>query len=101
MSVTFQKVVDSTLLFLRDRKRAYQLCFSQPAGQMVLTDLVRFCKGVGSVEGVDVHQTYINIGRRQVLERIQYHFHLSDQQLFALYNGSPVPKPQQGDEDDE
>jgi hypothetical protein len=89
--MSVRTAVENTLAFLGIRSRAYQLTFSQPAGQEVLKDLLAFCKLAEGPYGKDDRETYRLIGRQDVLRRIQQHSKLTPEQLFALYNGQPVP----------
>ncbi len=83
--------VANTLLFLKDRRTAYQLFFKQPAGQEVLGDLLKFSKWIEGPGRPTNEETWRLIGRQDVIRRIQQHINLSSEQLFALYNGAQVP----------
>lgn len=78
--------IGAVIEFLRDRKRAYQLTFElmQPANQIVLGDLARFCCACRTTK------TEREAGRREAWLRIQNHLHLTEEQLFALYSGNPA-----------
>lgn len=76
--------------YLRGRKRAYQLAFGTPAGEAVLTDLVRFCRGVDTTYSVDARDHARFEGRREVLLRIQQHINLPSEKLYLLYGGRPI-----------
>lgn len=73
--------------FLRRRKRNYQLALTSPAGQEVLKDLVRFCRGAETTYDPDPRVSAALEGRREVWLRIQQHLNLTDAQLFGLYTG--------------
>lgn len=90
--MNIRSLVDATRVFLRDRKRAYQLLFNprNPAGMVVLQDLMQFCRAAESVYHPDSRKTDIAIGRHEVWLRIQQHLNLTETQLFALYNGNQV-----------
>lgn len=75
--------------FLKERRRAYQLTYSSPAGQDVLLDLMRFCRANESCVVIgDRDRTAMLEGRREVWLRIVQHLNLKTEQLFALYNGT-------------
>jgi hypothetical protein len=79
-----------TLEFLRGRKRNYQLAFGSPAGQVVLQDLVKFCRACETTYDADPRIHAALEGRREVFLRIQQHLNLSSEQLFSLYTGHQV-----------
>ncbi len=66
--------------------QAYRVCFGSPAGQIVLTDLVKYCCGVkttfvpGDSRASDALQ-----GRREVLLRIQGFTKLSEDDFLHLF----------------
>jgi hypothetical protein len=83
--------IEKALSLLRERQRAYQLAFSQPAGLAVLNDLSKFCRAVEScVIPGDRDKTLILEGRREVFLRMTEHLNLSIEQLYALYSGKHV-----------
>ena len=102
---TIKELVYKTRLFLKDRKLAYCLSFSQPAGQIVYGDLIKFSRWVdGPRDGLNEPQTQRILGRQDVIRRIQQHMNLTTDQLYALYNGQQVPQLIQqnvGDDDDD
>ena len=74
--------------FLTERKRAYQLSFTSPAGQSVIKDLVRYCavKATTFSSAASNHERMILLeGRRQVYLRILQHLELDVEQLYKLY----------------
>ena len=74
--------------FLTERKRAYQLMFSSPAGQSVLKDLTRYCRAKMTTfsSSAERHErSWVLEGRRQVYLRIQQHLELDAKQLYKLY----------------
>jgi hypothetical protein len=95
---------DRTLVFLRDKRIAYKLCFGSPAGQLVLSDLSKFCRANTSVYDPDQRLTDVAIGRHEVWLRIVQHLRLTEDQLLMLYNGQPIQaalaKLQQEDDED-
>lgn len=88
-----------TLDFLRNRKKAYQLVFAQPAGQIILTDLSGFCRATSSCFHRDPRLHAVLEGRREVWLRITQHLHLTSQELYQLYGGKTLPMTR-GEEDD-
>ena len=82
-----------TFDFLKRRKVNYQLACNQPAMQEMLIDLAKFCCAgetcvIKDKTGkVDVEQTLICEGRREVWCRIQNHLNLNTQQLYFLFTG--------------
>lgn len=92
--------VDKTVLFLRQRKTAYQLMFGQPAGRVVMMDLLKYSHWLKGPYGKDDRETYRLIGRQDVIRRIAEHMGLSVEQLFGLYNGLPTPIIQAEEEPD-
>lgn len=97
-----KKLIDDTLGFLRSRRIAYRVTFGRQNGhaQAVLRDLTQFCHWGATPFTPDPRETDVMIGRQQVLLRIKQHLGLSDEQLFAVYNGSPVPSKVDDEEDD-
>ena len=93
MALTINKVVENTLLFLRDRKTAYQLKFGAKDGatRLIMKDLAQFCHWQQGAFHTNPRITDRLLGRQDVLRRINEHLGLTDRQLFALYNGSPIP----------
>lgn len=85
-----EKVVN-TLSMLRERKRGYQLWFGSRAGHAVIQDLLSFSKFLEGPARATNEETWRLIGRQDMIRRIQQHVHLSEEQLFALYNGMTVP----------
>ena len=92
-------VVDNTLAFLSARRRAYNLLFhnTQPA-VIVLKDLLEFSHWMTGPARPTNEETWRLIGRQDVIRRIQQHSHLSEQQLFNLFNGGALMETGQ-DED--
>ena len=78
---------------LRHRSRDYKLALNAPGVQAMLADLAPFCRAVRGLapetddKPIDQIRLAILVGRQQVWERIQNHFHLTTEQLFALYTG--------------
>jgi hypothetical protein len=80
----------NVILFLTDRKRAYQLAFGSPAGQAVLRDLAKFCRAADTEFHADPRIHAALSGRREVWLRIQQHINLTPEQLAALYDGRSI-----------
>ena len=73
--------------------RAYQLCFNSPAGQLVLTDLAKFCRGAETcVVPGDIHTTLVLEGRREALLRVMQFAKLDEEQILELRLGRMRPK---------
>lgn len=81
--------------------RAYRIVFGGPAGQMVLQDLVMFCRAAETCFDADPRKHAVLEGRREVWLRIQQHMQLTPDQLYALYNGKMLHVKQQQENDDE
>lgn len=73
--------------------RAYAMAFNSPAGQMVLTDLAKFCRGAETciVPG-DIHTTLVLEGRREALLRIMHFAKLNEEQILHLRLGRIRPQ---------
>jgi hypothetical protein len=102
--ITWGKVIDNTLLFLKDRKTAYQLLFDvrrSGAARIVLKDLMQFCKWDESAFHENEHIKDRILGRQDVIRRIEQHLYLNRRKLFNLYNGSDIPAPVQDEENDD
>lgn len=83
--------VGQTFDFIRRRKRDYQLCFKQPAGQEVLIDLARFCRASETCFDADPRKHAVLEGRREVWLRIANHLNLSSEQLYSIFTGNQFP----------
>jgi hypothetical protein len=83
--------VANTLKLLRWRRRGYKLWFGTDAGKEVLKDLLAFSKFLEGPARPTNEETWRLIGRQDMIRRIQQHVHLTEEQLFALYNGMTVP----------
>jgi hypothetical protein len=70
---------------MQERKRAYQLAFTSPAGIAVLEDLTRFCRGEVTCFDSDPRMHALLEGRRDVYLRIKRHLNLSTEQLLEIY----------------
>ncbi len=68
--------------------RAYRILFSSPAGQTVLSDLMKFC--CFRKDAVDA----VDEGKRRAFLRIVNMAHLSDLQIVNLYAGRPMGDPE-------
>lgn len=76
--------------FIGRRRTAYVKTFDGAFAEEVLLDLARFCRAEQSTFHADARVHAVLEGRREVWLRIQEHLKLSDDQLFALYNGVPT-----------
>jgi hypothetical protein len=74
--------------------RNYRLCFSSPAGQEVLLDLMRFCHFrrpfADRDSMVSPNSVLLAEGHRQVFLHIMDNFALHLDQIVALYSGQRV-----------
>ncbi len=74
--------------------RAYHVCFSSPSGQLVLTDLSKFCRAAETcVVPGDQYATFILEGRREAFLRIQQFARLMEDEILQLRLGRIRPKP--------
>lgn len=80
---------------LKELQRAYQLCFGSPAGQMVLKDLMPFCRAAESTFDPDPRIHAVLEGRREVYLRIQDRMRLSTADLWALLGGGSLSSPKE------
>lgn len=82
-------------VFLQERKRAYQLAFTSPAGEQVLKDLATFCRAKETcvVPGAP-DMTNVLEGRREVYLRIQQHLELTPEQLRRFLKPPPETDPE-------
>jgi hypothetical protein len=88
--------------FMRNRKKAYQLAFTDPAGQAVLHDLAKFCRANVSCFDPDPRLHAALEGRREVWLRIQDHLNLTSDQLYAIATGRTfTPSTEIREPDDE
>jgi hypothetical protein len=77
--------------WLRSRKQAYRRLFlgdeGKPSitGDIVLTDLARFCHAHESAFMKDERATLIMLGRQEVWLRIQHQLNMTDEQLWDFY----------------
>ena len=76
--------------FLRERKQAYELSFTSPAGQRVLTDLAKFCRADDTCFHADPRLHAVLEGRREVWLRIQQHLNFTHAELAAIYSGNQI-----------
>lgn len=89
MAITW-KQFRHKLEFLTQRKRAYQLAFGTSAGEIVLQDLMKFCRYADTCFDPDPRLHAVAEGRREVLLRILNHMHREPDQLYQLYDNSRV-----------
>ena len=88
-------IIEKVMRFLITRKQAYQGTFNLNdfGNQMVLADLMVFCRGNEScVIPGDTHTTAVLEGRREVWLRIQNHLHLTPDQMYQLYHSKGNPQ---------
>lgn len=85
-----------------DVKRAYKLTLGtlHPAAQVVLEDLAKFCGATETPYAiapqtgeVDVHRTFVMMGRHEVWMRIQAALNLDVRNVFALTHQSNPARP--------
>ena len=75
-----------------ETNKAYRQLRYQPAGQLILADLAKFCKAnVNTYVRGDQYETAFNEGKRAVWNRIQAVLHLTDDELFAIMGGATLP----------
>ncbi|MGE3283781.1 MAG: hypothetical protein AB7H90_03275 [Alphaproteobacteria bacterium] len=87
----------ATWLFVRDRKRAYQVAFRSPSGAIVLNDLAKFCRATSPTWGSTPEETARYVGRNEVWHRIMQHLNLTEDELFATYGGKfPITQVDDG-----
>jgi len=67
------------------RKKAYAKIFDSPDGEIVLTDLAKFCRANESTFHEDPRLSDVLIGRREVFLRVQQHLNLSNQELWERF----------------
>lgn len=77
---------------LVERRKAYQLALQQPAVQMLLQDLAKYCHARSSPvpetdAPIDTNRAMVRLGRQQVWFRIANTLHLTPDELFKLYTG--------------
>jgi len=82
-----KEYLDNLRLSLMGRRHQYQLTFRSPPGQVVLTDLARFCRANQTTFHEDARLHAVAEGRREVWLRIANHLHMAPDQLWALYSG--------------
>lgn len=80
-------MIDKIKDFIFSRKQAYQSIFNGPKGEIVLSDLARFCRACESTAHNDPHMSARLDGRREVFLRIQQHTQLSQDDLWKLLGG--------------
>jgi len=83
------------------RKRAFRIVFGGPSGQMVLQDLLIFCRATETCFDPDPRKHAVLEGRREVWLRIQQHLNLTQEQLYTLYNGKTLQLNQTTEEENE
>lgn len=90
-----------TIEFLRQRAASYTFGIPAllrrqtptPQAEMMLADLARFCRAVGTPPwGATPEDTARYIGRLEVFRRITEHLHLSEARLLDLYSSYRPPQ---------
>ena len=85
------KYVEAVYNYITRRRQKYLLVFGTPYGQEVLADLAVFCRATESCFDADPRIHAVLEGRREVWNRIQDHLHLTNEQVYALYNHRDSP----------
>jgi hypothetical protein len=76
---------------LAERVKAYNLAFRNPAGQIVLADLMTFCEIADEAPSTsNQFQQGRAAGRRDVALRVQEHLNLTHKELYAVLQGRSV-----------
>ena len=86
------KYIPAIFNFLARRKQQYLLTFAPPYAKEVLADLAVFCRANESCFHTDPRLHAVLEGRREVWVRIQDHLHLSQEQVYALYERRDTPQ---------
>lgn len=74
---------------------AYRSCLTAPGSELVLRDLVEFCRAAMSCAVAGDHdQTMINEGRREVFLRIQNFMNLTADELVVIRAGRMRKHPE-------
>lgn len=81
--------VEKLRVALGERRYAYQKTFQGPLAEVVLRDLMRFCRMHESTFHADPRAHALAEGRREVILRISHHLRLSPEKLWELYSGRP------------
>lgn len=82
--MTAADFVANAKAFLFRRQSAYQTTFAGPIGEVVLSDLAKFCRAHSTTFHPDPRIAAQLDGRREVFLRIQQHLQLTDEQLWRL-----------------
>ena len=77
---------------LQRRQRAYQTTFAGPIGELVLSDLAKFCRAYSTTFHPDPRVAAQLDGRREVFLRIQKYLKLTDDQIWDLVGQSDTEK---------
>lgn len=80
-------VYDRAKRFLWKRQHNYQATFESPTGKVVLADLAVFCRAGESTFHENDRAAALAEGRREVWLRIAHHLHLTEEQIWKLYDG--------------
>lgn len=77
-------LADRIRALLRRRQTAYQTLFAGPVGELVLSDLAKFCRACTTTFHPDPRVAAQLDGRREVFLRIQKYLKLTDDQVWDL-----------------
>jgi len=88
--MSVQEGNEHVIEFLRQRKKAYQLALTSPAGQEVLQDLMEFCRAKKPCFDPDPRIHAVLEGRREVWLRIEEHLERTSSELYRLYTGQAL-----------
>ena len=84
-------MIQKLIQLVLKRRQAYRAAFECPAGQIVLADLRKFCRGTSTpavvsrvTQQIDPIATGIAIGRQEVWFRIAQNLHLSDADIYRM-----------------
>jgi hypothetical protein len=82
--------VKDALDVLLDKKRAFQVAFGGPSGQLVLKDFMRFCRVTSPPWGSTPEETARYVGRNEVWHRIMQFIGYTPEELLELFTGGQV-----------
>ncbi len=72
------------------KKKAYQIVFGSPAGKIVLADLMQHCSATDTTFHDDARKHAFLEGQRSVYLRIEHHIQLEPEELYRIFGGTPV-----------
>lgn len=85
-------LIERAKLFLMGRQTAYRVVFDGPMAEVVLADLLKFCRANETTFHPDQRVSDVLIGRREVFLRIQHHIRLTPDELWKLYSRNDQTK---------